>query len=68
MDYSVLENGMISIPFTRTNGQYTLQDAIVMSATEFESLSEADILAMQDLRFSNWVSFLITASNAPPQE
>jgi hypothetical protein len=68
MDYSVLENGMISIPFTRTDGQYTLQDAIILTTTEFESLSEADILAMQDLRFSNWVSFLITASNAPPQE
>jgi hypothetical protein len=68
MDYSVLENGMISIPFTRTDGQYTLQDALVMVATEFESLSEPDIIAMQDDRFAKWVSYVITASNAPPQE
>ena len=68
MDYTVLESGLISVPFTRTNGQYTLQDALVLPRSEFESLSEAEILTMQDERFAAWVAFLIEASNAPPRE
>lgn len=53
---------MISIPFEKTDGTYTLRDAIVLK--ENHTLTEAEIEAIKQQRFDNWIAIL----TAPPVE
>jgi hypothetical protein len=54
---------MIKIDFTKTDGTYTLQDAIHLP--EDHQLTEAEIEAIKQERFDNWVA-IITAPEEPP--
>lgn len=49
---------MIKIDFTKTDGVYTLQDALHLP--DDHTLTDADIEAMQQERFDRWVA-VITA-------
>jgi hypothetical protein len=61
----ILEDGQISVPFTRTNGQYTFTDALVMAPNAYDALTPDEITAMQDARFVAWLDFITEASNSP---
>lgn len=54
---------MIKIDFTKTDGTYTLQDALYL--TEDNVLTDAKIEAMKQTRFDNWV-VVITAPPIDP--
>lgn len=53
---------MIKIDFTKTDGTYTLQDAIYLP--DDHALTDADIEVMKQTRFDNWVA-IITAPDVP---
>lgn len=53
-----LNNGMVSIPFTRELGAQTYSDAIVLSQKEYEQLTEEQIVAMMDQRFVKWYQMI----------
>ena len=59
----VLDDGNISVPFSRTNGMYTFTDALVMAPNAYEALTPDEITAMQDARFAAWLDFITAASN-----
>lgn len=48
---------MIKIDFTKTDGTYTLQDALCLP--DDHTLSEADIDAMKQARFDNWLAIIL---------
>lgn len=52
---------MIKIDFTKTDGTYTLQDALYLP--DDNVLTEADIEALKQQRFDNWLA-VITAPSA----
>lgn len=56
---------MISIPFEKTDGTYTLRDAIILK--DDHTLTEADIEAIKQQRFDNWIA-VITAPADPVEE
>jgi len=51
---------MIKIDFTKTDGTYTLQDALYLADDNI--LSDAEIEAIKQTRFDNWVAII----TAPP--
>ena len=53
---------MIKIDFTKTDGVYTLQDALYLP--DDHTLTETDIEAMKQQRFDNWLA-VITAPEVP---
>ena len=55
---------MIKIDFTKTDGTYTLQDAIHLP--EDHKLTDVEIDAIQQERFDNWVA-IITAPEVPTE-
>ena len=64
----VLDNGNVSVPFSRTNGVHTFTDALVMPPNVYDALTPDEITAMQDTRFVAWLDFITAASNAPVEE
>lgn len=56
---------MVKIDFTKTDGTYTLQDALYLP--DDHTLTETDIEAMQQERFDNWLA-VITAPEVPVEE
>jgi hypothetical protein len=64
----VLDDGNISVPFSRTNGMYTFTDALVIAPNAYDALTPDEITAMQDARFADWVAQVEQASNAPAEE
>lgn len=64
MEYLTLENGMISIPFEKTDGRLTFKDAVIMLPNDFARLTSDDIEAIMQQRFDNWLAII----NAPPVE
>lgn len=48
---------MISIPFEKTNGTYTLTDSIVLP--EDHDLNDEQIEQIKQQRFDNWVAVII---------
>ena len=50
----------ISIPFTKTDGTYTLQDALHLTQDEIDTLGEGGIEAMKQERFDNWLIAVTT--------
>jgi hypothetical protein len=53
---------MIKIDFTKSNGIYTLNDALYL--VDDHTLSDCEIEAMKQERFDNWVAII----TAPPVE
>lgn len=49
---------MVKIDFQKTDGVYTLQDALHLE--DDHAFSEADIEAMKQQRFDNWMAVITT--------
>ena len=62
MNYNVLENGWYQLPFTKTDGEYTLTDAIVVPPEEYAAMTEESFSAMTQKRFDDWVAFMKAAA------
>ena len=57
---------MVKIDFEKTDGVYTLQDALHLP--DDHAFSESDIEAMKQERFDNWVAILTTPTQEPIAE
>ena len=57
-------DGKVQVIFKKSDGDRTYTDALWFSQEEYSMLTQEEILAMQDQRFSNWLA----AINAPPTE
>lgn len=58
---------MVKIDFQKTDGVYTLTDALHLEYDH--AFSEADIEVMKQQRFDNWVTILTTPTPEPiPEE
>ena len=55
---TVNEDGTMSLPFSITNGIYTLKDAIVGTADYINNLNADQIIEIQQQRFTNWLSII----------
>jgi len=55
-------DGYVTIEFEKTDGTYTLVDAIVVTDAEYAKLTPADIEAMEQQRWDNWIA-IVTADN-----
>lgn len=64
MDYVILDDGSYKINFTKTEGDHTLVDAIVLSPEEYEALTEDDINLIIQQRFDKYFSFVAPSINA----
>lgn len=58
-------DGYVTIEFEKTDGTYTLVDAIVVTDAEYAALTQADIEAMEQKRFDDWLA-IITAPEPEP--
>lgn len=59
---------MISIPYSRSNGQFTFTDSLILEDEVYAAMALEDVIAMQDARFAAWLSHVEEASNAPVEE
>lgn len=57
---------MVKIDFEKTDGVYTLQDALHLP--DDHAFSESDIEAMKQERFDNWILILTTPTPEPTPE
>lgn len=48
----------ISLPFSATDGTYTLNDAIVGNEDYINSLTSEQLLSLQQERFTNWLAII----------
>jgi hypothetical protein len=48
----------VSLPFTATDGTNTLNDAIVGTEDFINNLTDEQILAIQQERFTNWLAII----------
>lgn len=51
-------DGKVQIIFERTDGTSTFRDAIWVSQTEYDALTLAEIQAMQQQRYDNWLAIV----------
>lgn len=63
MEYEVLDDGRLSIPFVVERNNYVYSDAIVGEPEYINSLTDADIEAIKADRFDRWYKIVTT-----PQE
>jgi hypothetical protein len=54
MDYNIIEDGRISIPYRRERGNLSFTDAIILSQEEYDIMTEEHISAIMDERFERW--------------
>lgn len=59
-----MADDIIHIPFEKSNGKYTLQDALNLTQAEIDALGDDGIAAMKQQRFDNWLAVV----EAPPPE
>jgi hypothetical protein len=59
-------DGYVTIKFERTDGTYTLVDAIVVTDAEYAKLTPADIEAMEQKRFDDWYAIVIASQEDEP--
>lgn len=52
------------IPFEKSNGTYTLRDALVLP--DDHTYTELEIEAMKQQRFDNWIAILTTVPEDVP--
>jgi hypothetical protein len=57
---------MVKIDFEKTDGVYTLQDALHLP--DDHTLSESDIEAMKQQRFDKWLLIITTPAPEPTTE
>lgn len=55
-------SGIINIPFTKTNGTYTLQDALNLTQAQIDELGDAGLEALKQQRFDNWLAIVTAPS------
>ena len=60
-----MDDGQVKINFKKTDGTYTLQDAIHMPRAAYDALSEAEVEAMKQQRFDNWITIITTPAPEP---
>ncbi|MEI7757662.1 MAG: hypothetical protein WCI80_01325 [Bacteroidota bacterium] len=48
----------VSLPFSVSNGTYTYTDAIVGTPDYINNLTQDQILAIQQERFTNWLAYI----------
>lgn len=53
-------DNMVSIDFEKTDGVNTLKDAIVVTQAEYDKMTPADIAAIEQKRWDDWIA-IITA-------
>ena len=51
-----LDNGMVSITFSATDGIYTLTDAIVVLRAQYDAMTPANIQAEEQRRWDEWIA------------
>jgi hypothetical protein len=59
---------IINIPFIKTDGVYTLSDALNLTQAEIDALGEDGLEAMKQERFENWVAFITAPVPEQPEE
>jgi hypothetical protein len=55
---TINEDGTMSLPFSVTDGKYTLQDAIVGTVDYINGLSLEQVIEIQQQRFTNWLAII----------
>lgn len=58
----------INIPFIKTDGVYTLRDALNLTQAEIDALGDAGLEALKQERFDNWVAFITAPVPDQPEE
>lgn len=66
--FVVTDETRVSIPFTATDGVYELNDAIVLTKEQFDSITDEELQALKESRFNNYKTSVIEASNKEPVE
>lgn len=59
---------MITLSYTRSNARFTFSDALILDEKVYASMSQEDVIAVQDARFAAWLSQVEIASDAPIDE
>jgi len=54
----ILENGMVKIDFTKSNGRYSYSDALIFTQEDYAALTEDQIEAMKQARFDKWYAII----------
>lgn len=65
MEYNVLDDGRIAVPFTKTNGKYTFSDSLVMTLEEYQQKTTEELETIMQQRFDNWLAII---TYVPPEE
>ena len=60
MALEVLDNGMVSDRFEFASQYGDYKDALVMTQQEYDALTEAEISALKQERFDNWLKIFET--------
>lgn len=56
------QDGKVQVIFERTYTGQIYRDALWFSEQEYTALTQEEILAMQDQRLNNWITFINTPS------
>jgi hypothetical protein len=64
-----LPDGRVHIEFERTDGTYTLKDAIVVSQAQYDAMTPADIEAIEQKRWDEWIAIVtyVPPEPVPPE-
>jgi len=54
--------GYVTINFERTDGTYTLVDAVVLTEAEYNNTTPEQIEAMEQVRWDNWYAIVTAPS------
>lgn len=54
---------MITIPYSRSNGQFTLTDSLILDEETYAAMTQDEITAMQDARFEKWLAIITAPSS-----
>lgn len=54
----VLPNGLVSITFSATDSTYTLNDAIVISQPQHDTMTYAEIEVEEQRRWNDWIAIV----------
>lgn len=62
------DNNMVQLIFERGENPFFFRDAIVMSLDEFMKYTEAELIAMEDERYANWIAIVNPPVSETPTE
>jgi hypothetical protein len=60
--------GYVTINFERTDGTYTLVDAVVLTEAEYNNTTPEQIEAMEQVRWDSWYAIVTAPSEEQPTE